>query len=279
MIKFNKALSMPRQIIPFILLAFCVATACRKKSGVSPKDLPPTMDSIQGIYMIFDAGGISYVPGVSNNAYFYYQGDRITRRNGGLLPPPANTAMGGIYSKEVYDTVLYQGNRIILETRTRAGGVAVPVNKRELILENGRVVKKIYFSNLSDHKDTAFYFYDAANRISRKELRNTDRTLTQVFTFDQQGNLQSIRSTLQIDGQAKPNFVEDESFQHYDNRPNSLKGYWMWDDLYYRSLSRNNFSRYDFLKTYESMNGQSMEAGGNEWTLVPHANGYIDYGR
>ncbi|GEP97788.1 hypothetical protein CCY01nite_40480 [Chitinophaga cymbidii] len=236
------------------------------------------LDSIRSIYMISDAAGILYNPGVSSSAYFSYQGNRITRRNGGTLPVPNVSGVAGIYSQEVYDTVLYQGNRIILETHTRLN-VTVPVNKRELILENGRIVKKIYFSNLSDHKDTAFYFYDAANRISRKELRNSDRTLTQVFTFDQQGNLQSIRSTLQINGQAKPNFVEDESFQHYDNRPNSLKGYWMWDDLYYRSLSRNNFSKYDFLKTYESMNGQSMEAGGNEWTLVPHANGYIDYGR
>lgn len=264
-----------------LTLLICIAAslaACRKKSRVSP-DLPPAMDSIQGKYMIHDAGEISYGSGVSGTAHFSYSEGQISRRTGGKLPVPPTQAMSGPYTKDVYDTVIYQPNRIILESRTSASGVTMPANKRELILEKGRLVKKVYHSNVSNHKDTALYFYGARNRISRKEIRFSDRTLTQVFTFDAQGNLQKITSSLQIDGQTTPNWTADETFVNYDTRPNSLKGYWMWDDLYYRSLSANNFAKYDFLKTYQTMNGPAMEGRGMEWELVSHAKGYVDYSK
>lgn len=269
---------MYKQLTLSILIAGSLI-ACRKKSGVSPQDLPPATDSIQGKYMIFDAGGIGYTPGTGSNGYFSFQGNRISRRNGGFLPAPLSGAMSGPYSKDVYDTVIYQQNRIILETRTNVSGIIMPVNKRELILENGRIAKKIYHSNISDHKDTALYFYAAGNRISRKEIRYSDRTQVQVFTFDAQGNLQKIKTTLQISGQTTPNWTAEESFFNYDTRPNPLKGYWMWDDLYYRSLSTNNFAKYEFMKTYQTVNGPAMEARGMEWVLVPHAKGYVDYGK
>lgn len=80
-------------------------------------------------------------------------------------------------------------------------------------------------------------------------------------------------------GEPTPNWTAEESFLHYDTRPNPLKGYWMWDDLYYRSLSTNNFAKYEFMKTYQTMNGQAMEARGMEWVLVPHVKGYVDYGK
>ena len=262
------------------LLLFSISAfiACKKSKTPTPADLPPTLDSARVYYMVTDARlSNTSIMGITGDAHFTYENGRIIRRTGGHLPLPPAGVVPGPYTKEIYDVVQYHPDKIFMETRTELAGYNI-ASKRELLLENGRLKKKIYTDNRDNRKDTVMYLYDNNNRIQRREMRNAYETFIQVFSFDGNGNLQSVRSTSTPAGAGDPSVIIEETFQNYDNRPNPLKGYWMWDDMYYRSLSVNNFAKYNMRKTIANGTlGGNSEARETVWQLRLDAKGNVDF--
>ncbi len=232
---------MRKYLLPCLLLTLIavVIASCGKDDTTRP--LPPRVDSLAWrfpatssfIYGTWPLGVGEPLPML----LFSYRDGKPYLRTGGSI---------GIldqYSRLVYDSVAYSGNSLItivtITRHYRGTEINMPLSRRDIILENGRITHQI------TEKDTSFYYYDG-NRIARREIRSQHHIIKQQFHFNLSGNLEKVNTT---DSSITANMVftnTEETFGGYDNAPNPLRQRFLaiWEDLFYRSLSVNNYTQY-----------------------------------
>lgn len=242
----------------FLSLYFFIASSC-KKSNTEIKQIE-NIDSISETYFIQSKHNI-----IQTNALFVakskfdYHNDKLKKRSGSLLP-----YFGGYsytYTDKVYDTIIYNGNIISLYsvnniTRINPYDMGTPL--RYILSGNKPTFRVItYFHNNILVTDSTQYFYNSKNELYKTtasyRASNIKNYKECVYTYDINKNLIRIEG---VKLSSRDNVVSwfsrtVEEFDEYDNAANPLYAMWLWDDLFYRSLSRNNFAKYTY-KMYDN---------------------------
>lgn len=256
---------------PYLYLAVITVMAifsCGKSDNAQPET--PPVDSLyakfilpvaHGFYATTTTGTVMYNPGGSIMIGFNYLNGRPNVRTGGWLPIAVSSGYSYIFSPLVYDTVVYNGNNVTLTTHYHGPDIIMDPNQRNLLLENGRLKRII------KAPDTTYFYYNAKNQPAKTETFSRGAHITRNFVFDNSGNLQNVKSTSVSRYDDQVVYQEEETFTGYDNKPNPLKGLWLWDDLYYRTLSANNFSAYTYNQS-TLQNGQVV-ATAHQQSSIP----------
>ncbi|SEK46419.1 hypothetical protein SAMN04488505_101248 [Chitinophaga rupis] len=242
---------------PYLYLAVITVMAifsCGKSDNPQPQT--PPVDSLNAKFLLpvshgfySSTGPVMFSPGGSTMMGLSYLNGRPNVRTGGLLAIATSGGFSYIFSTLVYDTAVYNGNNVTLTTHYHGTNVIMDPNQRNLLLENGRL-KRIVKA-----PDTTYFYYNAKNQPIKTETFSRSVHITRSFVFDNSGNLQSVKSSSTSRYDEQVISQEEETFTGYDNKPNPLKGLWLWDDLYYRTVSANNFSGYTYTQSI-LQNGQ-----------------------
>lgn len=240
-----------------ICLAF--AASCKKSNADGGYPLPVQIDSIAARYLFSDAS--SYGPDGLIRIHFLYQNGRIIRRQGEEVYISAYNFTN--LSLQVFDTVMYAGNHILIQTISREPGYTPSANQRDFTIANGRI------QQLATVSDTTTYYY-SGNRLSRTERVLGYNVFRKTFSYDGNGNLTQVNSTRFNTWDSSTVALKTENFSGFDAVANPLHGFGLWDDLLYRSLSTNNFSGYEYI--------QGTAGGRGTMELTYTSDGKIDYG-
>ena len=186
----------------------------------------------------------------------YDSQNRIIKRIGGSYPLPASIGMEAyLFSDEIIEDIVYNKNEIKI-TRN------IPnVNlffERKMILDNkNRIIKKIIYSEQPELNDSIFYSYNNLNQIEETlKLRGRpEHALSKLYQkakyyYNQQQNLDSI---VTANFEKLPLVAESEiyrtveKFSDFDNVSNPLKKLIIFDETYFRAISKNNYAKYEQL--------------------------------
>jgi hypothetical protein len=259
-----------RKLFLLVSLPAFLLFACSKSGDTRVYDTFK-IDGVMGKYAIFPSPyeNIYPNPAIEWNVMNYFEYD--------LLGRPVKRWLGrGFYTN--WDTVIYpSAGHVILLARGDDPQFNVQMQKREIILEGGRIKWKLYYipNNGSGNPvtDTVEYFY-RAGLLTMTKGHFDWADLESDFTYNSSGNLEAVTSFFRINRTGvATDYGWEERFGRYDNASNPLQGVSFWDDLLYRSLSNNNFN--DYLFRYGTIGGPGW--GGNGWALHYKPNGTVDY--
>ena len=197
----------------------------------------------------------------------------IIERNGGVYDANLDPAVGFtyIFSENIYDEITYIGDKIILEKKSNDPQLIIPSFKRTLILnQDQQIIQKIIETSESSVIDTLNYEYDLSGKLSSIKTNLKES----FFYFNNNDNLDSIISNKYND---QMQLIEKtlEKFADYDNAVNPIKNLSIFEELFTRSLSVNNYSFYLFEKTTITQNSQSFFSTYREWNLIYDNNGNV----
>ncbi len=251
-----------------LLLLFTIYSCSKTNSESVNYPAPYQIDSISGNYLM-DPNAYEYDFLVSNEPiriHFTYRNGLFSTREGAFISLPYFTGYGSFYASYVYDTLIYSGNTITIFTRTRNKAYNPPPGPRVITLENGSI------RTITTPSDTLYCYYNNKQLVRSEQFFRNKKTVRN-YLFDGKGNLQEIDLTdyYRGDGTAMGTWSK-ETFGRYDSARNTLKGFGLWNDLFIRSLSENNF-RAD---TTINSNQAWSEAW---WTLYYDSKGNVDYSK
>jgi hypothetical protein len=260
-----------------LICLVCLIYSCKKSSESAGASFP-IIDSLSGRYLVYPLphdGLINElsVPGIYPVYFVYDKDHRLVKRIGGTI-----TDILSVYYNTIYDTIIYKTSEdILLTTLSNSSNLHLPPMNREVFFSGNRMTEKIFYdvdpSNPPAQNDTIWYFYDGNNRLSRWRWHTTASDYQEsIVTYDNNGNMTQVlsywlnqRTLVQV-----PVQVDTERFTGYDHAANPLQGLCLWEDLLYRSLSRNNFSNYRYI-------GPFLNSGGLDWQLNYLPNGQVDF--
>ena len=205
---------------------------------------------------------------------------------------PANTAgvIGGTsnINDGLYEDIKYIGNTITIVQKSSNPNSIINNGKRIITIENAKIFKKEDFDqNNAKYYETQFLY--AGNRIisysnykpfplggmylfSKSEVyyntqNNVDSIVTKRSEYDYNLNIFVFNNnTLKR---------SVETFSNFDQVANPIKNLGIFDELFYRSLSTNNFKNYQ-LKTYDENGLANGATAQKSWTFV-YENGQINF--
>jgi hypothetical protein len=242
-----------RFVLILLFTAFAVMS-CRKGKD-TPQDI--IIDSISPAFFVKQTRPYATAEVLSGRSKFAYIDGKPVKRSGAVV---------SIFSFEVtdkvFDTVIYvNNNNLIIESRLNIGQNPAPY-KWEVTLQNGLPVKRIsYLYRVAEQQyiiaDTTYYSYNTKNQIEKIESHSTVFPYSYLhakqFTFNAAGNLVKVNTTY-TRKPAQLQYTAVEELSMYDNAKNPLQRFWIWDDLYYRSVSANNFAKYNYVRYDQSNN-------------------------
>jgi hypothetical protein len=275
-------------LIRFILIMmFPLAfLACRKSDTVPA---PSAVDSMRMQYLLPSlerqtlSGSVIIDPsaGVTPRVYFTYVDGKVARRDGGFLSIPTGAGWTYKYTRDIYDVVAYYPDSIIIRTEDMIPDVTVLPNKRKLILENGRLRYRLYYSGPNNADiDTIKISYDASGKANKAEVFLNLSYTVKTFTYNVAGNLTQVNGTTYARDNNQKLKETLEMFEGYDNSANPLKNLWLWDDLFFRSLSSNNFTKCSSMETQLGAGGTTIAVhrSTSVWTFKYDNRGRIQLG-
>lgn len=180
---------------------------------------------------------------------------------------------------ELYDTVVYSDNEIELITKSNNAYIPLNENRRTYTFANGKIQMKVaYTANSTPENDTTLYFYGTDQVLDKVIEKHGDQYTIKIFSFNSSGNLDSVsgKTSYAIDSTLLSTM--QEKFRNYDSSPNPLRGFGLWDETFYRSLTKNNFRSYNFEK--RNVPGNYIEQTGDfKFNLYYDNEGAVDFAK
>lgn len=203
---------------------------------------------------------------------------------------------GNHYTKKKYSGFLNVGNGVIsLDTREDIISTEdneIKVEQKDRVITNYHFVVKMKNNKMIEkittnykNKDTLIYTYENQQLRTITNRNNGIFYKAKVY-YNTQNNIDSILITynngVEYSHQGNPYYIFDENrkpsqkivLSDYDSYDNPLKNLGYFDDLFIRSLSRNNFRKYRRY-SYDN-NGNIISESGKEWTLH-YENGKVKF--
>lgn len=213
----------------------------------------------------------------------YDSQNRIIKRIGGLAPLPASIGLETyIFSPEVTEDVVYNNNEIKITRNIPNWNLFF---ERKMIVDSkNRIIKKIIYKQAPEVNDSIFYTYNNLNQIEetlklngRPENSQTKIYQKAKYYYNQQQNLDSI-VTINFEGGSLDTGTEIyrtvEKFSNYDNATNPLKKLIIFDEIYYRAISKNNYAKYEYLKY---LNDELIQKSTANYNYKYDASGNINF--
>ncbi|MBZ4042758.1 hypothetical protein [Flavobacterium hibisci] len=236
------------KLVKFLsLLSFLYFTSC--STDENNKETDNDLKSYSTEYMDYSNLMVGSIGSVKLE---YDSQRRIIKKNGGFSPLPASLGNETyIFSPDVTEAIVYTNNEIKI-TRN------IPnINlffERKIVVDNqNRIIKKIIYKQDPELNDSIFYTYNNLNQIDETiKLYGKPNYLSKFsqkakYYYNPQQNLDSIVTVNFEEGQQVTGVRIVEKFSNYDNAANPLKKLILFDETYYRAISKNNYSKYEKL--------------------------------
>jgi hypothetical protein len=258
------------------LVAILFFVSCSKEESPKETKIESDIQAYNFLYMHYD-GSIyfSSVPGsvIDNNGNIklnYDSNGKVIKRIGGLTPLPSSIS-GGVesyaFSNGVTDDLIYTNNEIkITRNFPNCNGCSV---ETKITLDNqSRIIKKIIYKPYPEiPNDTVFYTYNNLGLIDETlKLKGRISRIREKakFYYNQKQNLDSIVTKKYYDD--KPEYSKQvEIFSKYDNAPNPLKKLILFEDTFFRAISKNNYTNYE--KNIYSFDNQLSSKETRNWNF------------
>lgn len=187
---------------------------------------------------------------------------------------------------EVYDEIIYSGNSVRVEKKINHEFYTQADNERIFYINNqGNIERKVFYDlaeNIYNITEVN-YFYDNEDKIERAVSTLVDSNgnayTESLYYFNNDKNLDSIVTRSYQDYSDGNGFVSwgrtVESFSDYDTADNPLKHLGVFDEIFLRTLSENNYTKYS-KNTYDD-DGNIMTYINNQWDFYYDESGRIRY--
>ena len=219
-------------------------------------------------YSILSSSSIAYIEYNSNN--------RIIKRKGGFLEVNPATGYTYFFSDEIFDELFYETNKITIEKKTSSTEYQIPKFKRFFSLNNeGKIVQKI--TETENDKDTVNFKYNPAGQLNSSKLEKKYFPVASFFYYNDQKNLDSIITKRYFLSSTGISLIGKtlEIFKNYDNASNPTNNMMFFEEIFYRSLSKNNYSTY--IKIDFDKNNNQTSATESNWYYIYDENGNIRF--
>lgn len=181
---------------------------------------------------------------------------KVVKRVGGLLG--LNPASGYLYqfTEDIYDEATVDGNCTILTEKENIDDFELSdPNERKIFFDGDKIdfiARRSAQPGDYIRYDSTFFVYEG-NRIDKTVRRNWVEDVTGVyFNYEEVKYFTYYReNVVKIQGSRRSytgtvTMTTLETFDQFDQAPNPTKALILFDEVFYRSLSKNNFSEYRF---------------------------------
>jgi hypothetical protein len=194
----------------------------------------------------------NYAP---NNIIFDKLNGNVVKRKG--YPITASTISGSqnYFTYNIYDTIYKENNKITLFKKVIPfnGITAISPDKKEFFLHNnGKINYKINYKEeyTNSDNDTLYFNYSNEKIIQTYSKAYGYKTKESDFYYNTNENLDSIVTKFYYyDSQLNQILLsptrEVETFEGYDTSMNPFSSLTIFDDMFKRSLSKNNYSKHN----------------------------------
>jgi len=237
--------------------------------------------------LIKEINANTYNSSVSNGlktTFEYDSKQRLTKKTGGYIYMSASTGYSGFYTNEVYTSLTYQNNTVVIENFSTSPTFTVPKETKIVTLNSSNQIQtKEVPSLVSTYKLKKLIYTYSQNRIVKiittfpnipyNAADPNDYILTyeENFDYDSNGNLTKSEYFEQHNGVNKGEKII-RTFEDYDNSENPFKKLQLLDDFFYRSISKNNFRKVTVL---QYMNDELSSRNTSTWTFSYDTKGQI----
>jgi hypothetical protein len=199
----------------------------------------------------------NYTP---NNIIFEKLNGNVVKRKGYPIVATSIPGSQNYFTYNIYDTIFKENNKITIFNKVIPfnGITSIAPNKKEFFLNNdGKIIYKINYNqeyNNSDN-DTVFFDYLDTKIIKTYSKNYGTKTKESNFYYNTNQNLDSIVTNFySYDYQLNQMIVvptyEVETFEQYDNVSNPFSSLTIFDDMFKRSLSKNNYKLHKITQYY-----------------------------
>ena len=225
-------------------------------------------------------GNMIYPNGVMENLdnlvkIEYDNNFNIVKRNGGYSSFEPSSGYPYIFTDNLYDQLTYSTNQILIEKKTTST-FSIPKFERKLFLDNNnRIIKKEIFREFDlTPRDTIYYSYNSNGKLAESRNGNVNSyNEVSKFYFNSANNLDSIVTRKYNSTVLQSKVVEE--FSNYDSAINPVKNLLLFEETFYRSLTQNNFRKYE-RKEYDIDNNLTFSSFKN-WTLIYDESGKVKF--
>ncbi len=229
--------------IPIVLITFLFLFSCKKVDQQAPA---PKLQNCAIEYLNFTDdyrfayNSLTYPPNDPEETIcsYEYQNEKIVKVTGGFLPLPAGSNFSNlVFSGDVFDSIVYNGNEISVFKKYTNFQWANSENPSIYNLDSQNQIQKLTVNNGFDTNFEINYTY-SNNEITEKNKNGV--TLRKLFM--EGNNLVKIVKE-SIDLQGKLFRKEEIIFQEYDTNPNPFKNKYHISGAFYRAFSENNYKK------------------------------------
>ena len=214
------------------------------------------------------------MPGDANRVTLEYLGQRIIKRTGALKLIDQATGYNYFFSNEVSDTLTYNENQIVIEEGRVLPWYPEPQKRTAIILDSWkRMVQKINLTPFPVSIDTTKFTYNSAGLLI-KTSKGKSNNYHEISSYDYNSdkNLVSIFTTNYYSATGIAYTIR-ENFSNYDHAENPVKNLFLFNETFYRSLSRNNYMHYEMVQ-YDPDNNV-MATDNRNWNIAHDSSGNI----
>jgi hypothetical protein len=257
------------KFILILSLAFVLLFACKKETSL-PESIKIT--EYQPRYMLYPLTTLYKKENLVKIEY--NTNGTISKRVGDFI---ATAGAYRMFYDKIYDDVVTK-NDIVTTTKQLSSNedfnTTTPL-KRELYFKGGRLVKKIWDNKST--KDTTTYHYNDQGQIDNMVIRNLyfSQKTDAKLVYDEGGNLILVTSQQYYTEDQSLTYSDTTRFSNYDQSKNPFTNLIIFDECFYRSLSRNNFAKYSYRK-YNST-GRLNGSEDRSWEFTYDANNNLLY--
>ena len=212
----------------------------------------------------------------------YNQDGKIVLRIGNLSRVAPTTGFAYKFLDDIADTVVYQNNAISVTQILLSTDLFTKINpyQRDFFFEHGRLTKELadnesYGTETDPVKDTILFYYNKAEQIDSTKRYGLYFQENKNFFYNENGNLEKVIGKTFWKDNKEVKYNDTILFSDYDNTPNLTGNLILFDECFYRSLSKNNFKKYIY-KRYDAYK-QLLQDDERTWQFSYDAENYPEY--
>ncbi|WP_143095996.1 hypothetical protein [Pedobacter insulae] len=220
---------------------------------------------------------------VKDLIFDYDSQKRLIKKTGGFIQVPVYNGFIDVFTKDVYVSLIYNDNKVTVSELSGSSLSTIARNPSYYTLNNSNKIAQREipnkFNSLIEEKQS--YIYSGNNLVEIETYLKSPRspiepgdfilTYSEKFYYDSNNNLIKTEYLRKNNGIEKGEKIV-RTFEDYDRSINPTKRFFLLDEYFYRSLSKNNFRKYTEVRSVDGILNASIE---RKWTFIYDGNGNI----
>lgn len=209
----------------------------------------------------------------------YNNKGQVVKKNGDILFMSASSGVPYALSKTIYAQVHYDNDKIMIEKKFFDPNVYSSYRK-EIFMNNNQIEKIITYTGQSSIRDTVVFTYN--NQKITKTIKRNIYPKEEALYYYTEDNLDSIVTRgYRYDPVTDEDYIDYNAkgrdkviFSNYDKYSNPTKKLIIFDETYFRSLSKNNYQKIIFKSIWDD---GSVHSNYEESWNLKYKNGQVDF--